>query len=663
MDELIRRAADLGIEPEFFDARGVRRVVGAETLRRLVEALAGKGARPHPAPPLIWRQGRTEFLHVPGLHENARWRLIAHADESASGTAQDGLLRIADTTAPGAYRLEIEGRDPAQLLVAPDSAYQLDESGAQRIWVLAVQLYAVRSQRNWGHGDFADLLGLVRLAADIGAAGIGLNPLHALFDDRPEDASPYAPNSRLFLNSLYIDVEALPEFPGLEASGLAATVARLREAREVDYTGVAEAKAAALRLAFARFRKGRAGKRHKRFDAFRAARGETLARFAAFEVLRRRFKDVWWNWPEDWRCPTPRKLDTLRGELRGELDYYEYVQWIADEQLAACQREARARGLPVGLYADLAVGVEPGGADAWSAQGSVVPRVEVGAPPDLLNTAGQAWGLAAFNPRALEAAAFAPFAQLIEATMRHAGAIRLDHVLGLNRIYLIPVGLGAQDGAYVRYPLHGLLATIAIESRRRRCLVIGEDLGTVPDALRGTLADWGVWSYQVMLFERHGDGRFKHPHEYRSNALVTFDTHDLASFAGWLAGHDLHVKRAIGIDPGESDQQRERARHQLREVLRECALGHEGEARFTDVLRFLARTPSRLLVVALDDVLGLADQPNVPGTRNEHPNWRRRLPVALEQLAGDARLRTAAAVLREEHRAVAAASHRLRRVV
>jgi 4-alpha-glucanotransferase len=224
-------------------------------------------------------------------------------------------------------------------------------------------------------------------------------------------------------------------------------------------------------------------------------------------------------------------------------------------------------------------------------------------------------------------------------------------VLGLNRFFLIPFGLGAKDGTYVRYPLQGLLAATAMESVRHRCVVIGEDLGTVPDELRGVLADWGIWSYLVMMFERGEHARFKHPHEYRRNALVTFNTHDLPSFAGWMSGHDLAVKRGIGLDPGETDREREHNRSLLREAMRECALGRAGEPQLVDVARFLARTPSRMLVVALDDILGVPDQPNVPGTLDEHPNWRRRLPVALEEIARDPRVAEIAAVLREEGRA------------
>jgi 4-alpha-glucanotransferase len=306
--------------------------------------------------------------------------------------------------------------------------------------------------------------------------------------------------------------------------------------------------------------------------------------------------------------------------------------------------------MAVGLYVDIAVGMEPAGAEAWSAQESIVPQVEVGAPPDLLNTAGQAWGVAAFSPRALEASAFAPLVALLEAAMRHAGALRLDHVLGLNRLYLIPFGMKPQEGAYLRYPLQALLAVIALMSVRHRCLVIGEDLGTVPKELRGILADWGIWSYLVMLFERRKDESFRTPEDYRRNALVTFSTHDLPTFEGWRSGHDLRVKRGLGLDPGETDDERARAHWMTGEALASCGICRDRPWHFDDVARFLARTPSRLMVVQIEDVLGVIDQPNVPGTVLEHPNWRRRLPVALEDLREHDGLRRLAAIMAEEGR-------------
>lgn len=674
MSTLAAQAAELGIDPEYVDARGTRRRVPDKALRRLIAALrpqesplrrllgalrVSQAPRASHTDPLVWRRGQTQSLAVPEISAGREWQLFSGSDEIARGAP---VLRIPDDVPLGIHRLIVRpdtgggshgtNADPstASLIVAPQQAYQLEDIAAERLWVLAVQLYAVRSRRNWGHGDFTDLAHLIRLAGEVGAAGIGLNPLHALFDDRPEQASPYAPNSRLFLNILYIDPDAIPEFPGADAAGVSAEIERLRASELVEYGAVAAAKGKALRAAYESFRDRPDPQRQAAFEAFRAERGEALSRFAAFEVLRRRFKRVWWEWPAKWRQPTAAKIKSLQTEAAEDMGYYEFVQWIADAQLGAARAEARRLGLAIGLYIDLAVGVEPGGADAWSAQESIIPQVEVGAPPDLLNTAGQAWGVAAFNPRALEEAAFAPFVELLGAAMRHAGAIRLDHVLGLNRLYLIPLGCAPQEGAYVRYPLHALLAVVALLSTAQRCLVIGEDLGTVPEDLRGILADWGIWSYFVTLFERRDDGHFQPPEQYRRNALVTFSTHDLPTFEGWRRGHDLRIKHGLGLDPGETDEERARAEWLLGEALGRSEISADRSWTLIDIVRFLARTPSRLLVVQIDDVLGLIDQPNVPGTVDEHPNWRRRLPVAVEDLAAHEVLRTVAAALAEEHR-------------
>jgi 4-alpha-glucanotransferase len=346
----------------------------------------------------------------------------------------------------------------------PQRAWQGD--GQSRLWLLAIQLYAVRSGANWGHGDFSDLAALLTLASKIGAAGIGLNPLHALFVDRPEQASPYAPNSRLFLNPLYIDVLAAPGFPGLVETGLADAVVRLRDGDMVDYTGVARAKMTGLRAAFASFRKH--GENRHEFEAFRRAREASLARFAAFETLRIRFPDrAWWDWPPEWRQPTDAALRSLHLIAGEEIEFHEYVQWVADRQLRRCQELARTLGLRIGLYVDMAVGVEPGGADAWAGHGDLLNDVSIGAPPEPLNTLGQEWGITTYNPHRLLACDFAPFRDMLRFAMRHAGAIRIDHILGLKRLYVVPRGCAAAEGTYLRCPFESLLAVIAEESRRQ----------------------------------------------------------------------------------------------------------------------------------------------------------------------------------------------------
>jgi 4-alpha-glucanotransferase len=521
-------------------------------------------------------------------------------------------------------------------------AFQGADALPQRSWAIAVQLYGVRSRRNWGHGDFTDLANLIDIAASLGAAGIGLNPLHALFDDRAGEASPYFPSSRLFLNPLYIDVEAIAEFPQASTTEFQSAIAALRESEFVDYAGAAKAKSKALRLAFDNFRRRATEERQREFLDFRRARGTLLEAFAAFEVLRRRFGKPWSEWPGEFRRPDKAILQQLRSTDADQLDYVAFVQWIADQQLAACRDKAHRVGLPVGLYLDLAVGVRSDGFDAWSNQHFILPSLEIGAPPDQLNTQGQAWGLAGVNPAALIDSDCEPFRQVMRASMQYAGAIRIDHILGLKRFYLIPRGYRADQGAYVRFPFEALLAAAAQESVAHRCIVIGEDLGTVPPGFQDTLARFGIWSFQVMLFQRATDGGFIASDHYRENALVTFATHDLPTFEGWVSGHDLTVKRGLNIDPGESDSDRAAAKDALGRAMAWRGLP---TIDFLSVTRFLADTPSRLLMVSLEDALGDVEQVNLPGTVDEHPNWRRRLSVPLEDLLGSSALPAVAAMM------------------
>lgn len=657
MEAFAERAAQWGVDREYTDARGERRTSPVGAIEKILEAVASGLASPRQnifPTTLILRRGRPLQPPLPHLPADSMigWRITAGERTLAAGAAPPDEFALPDHLPFGTYRLRLtvaaagrQTQHETTLLVCPECAYQ--GSFDHPLWALAVQLYGVRSKDNWGMGDFSDLAELIEIAADRGAAGIGLNPLHALFDDQPQQQSPYSPNSRLFLNILYIDVGAIPDFPGLRASGLEAEVRRARKAERVDYPAVAAAKQRGLRLAYEVFRAHAKPVRRRDFEAFRAERGEDLLRFAAFEVLRRRFQRVWWEWPDEWRMPKADALQKLRETDGEEIGFYEYTQWMADRQLAACQELAHRRGMPIGLYLDLAVGVQAGSADVWSHQGAMLPSLSVGAPPDLLNTAGQNWGLAGFNPAGLEARQFEPFRQMLKSAMRHAGAVRLDHVLGLKRLFVIPQNMSAREGAYLRFPFEPLLAVAAQESVQNKAIVIGEDLGTVPEGFRETLADWGIWSYLVMLFERRADGSFKPPEEYRKTALASFSTHDLSTFAGWRSGHDLDVKLALDMDPGETREERTAAYSALASALAEHQL--EG-TEFLAIVRFLAATPSRLLVISMEDVLEIQDQPNLPGTIDEHPNWRQRLPLTLEELRKDPRLAEIAEVLREAGR-------------
>ena len=548
------------------------------------------------------------------------------------------LARILE--AIGAHGSEPRHPDAAAEQAVP--AFQGTHDLPQRSWAIAVQLYGVRSRRNWGHGDFTDLANLIDIAAELGAAGLGLNPLHALFDDRAEEASPYYPSSRLFLNPLYIDVEAIPEFPRAAMGDYQPPIDALRQRDLVDYAGVARWKSKALHLAFEAFREQATGERRHRFEDFKRAHEPLIQSYAAFEVLRRRFGKPWWEWPAQFQKPDPAVLSGLHSTDADELDYHAFVQWIADEQLTACQSKARDVGLPIGLYLDIAVGVRADGFDAWSSQDFILPSLEIGAPPDKLNTEGQRWGLAGVNPANLTESGCAPFREVLRASMQYAGAIRIDHILGLKRFYLIPRGLRADQGAYVRFPFEALLTTAAQESIANECIVIGEDLGTVPPGFQDTLARYGIWSFQVMLFQCAADGGFIAPQHYRKNTLVTFATHDLPTFAGWVSSHDLAVKRGLGLDPGETDHDRTAAKEALGRAMAWRGLP---TVDWLSAVRFLADTPSRLLLVSLEDVLGEVDQVNLPGTIDEHPNWRRRLTVPLEEFLQASTLPAVAAIM------------------
>ncbi|MDB5625146.1 MAG: 4-alpha-glucanotransferase [Tardiphaga sp.] len=626
--DLYLKAAELGIQTDFVDGQGQQHRTDEAALKIILGALPVRAGRRFVAGPIILSEGQAAPIT---LNDSVAWPVtwsIMDGDTTiASGKSTNAAIKIGRTLPMGNYRAKFTDakhlREDAPLIVAPPSAFAGD---FDRVWLLAIQLYGLTSERNWGIGDFTDLKAMMRLAASLGAAGVGLNPLHVLFDDRPGDCSPYSPNSRSFLNPLYIDVS---ELPGVSAP---ANLAELKSGARVDYRDVAAAKWKALRDAFDAHRANPDPAAAADFEAFRAEQGALLDRFACFEALRHHNVGPWWEWPDIWAHPNDEQCAALRaGPEADAIAFVEYVQWIADRQLRACRDLGDELGLSVGLYLDVAVGVQADGFDAWNEQVAISRHLAVGAPPDFMNLAGQNWGLAGFNAAGLEVQSFAPYRDMLRSAMRYAGAIRLDHVLGLKRLYLVPHGFEAKNGVYVQMPFEALLAVTAQESVANRCVVIGEDLGTVPEGFREQLNGRGVWSYRVMLFERdYHDGRFENVDYYPTDALVTFNTHDLATFAGWSTLHDLKVKRDLGIDPGESDESRHHALAMYRDVLKQNGIDR-GD--FYGAAQFLARTKSRLLIISLEDLLGIADQPNIPGTVNEHPNWRQRLPVAVDEIA------------------------------
>jgi len=547
----------------------------------------------------------------------------------------------------------------------------------QRIWGLSLQLYSLRSQRNWGCGDFGDLAALIDLVAQAGGDFIGLNPLHALFPDNPARISPYSPSHRAFLNVLYIDVAAIPEFGHCAAAQsrhasaeFQAQLAALRATECVDFVGVSQAKFALLPLLFKQFQQT-GGARAQAFSDWREEQGESLTRFARYEALQAHFRTTqnawgWPAWPEDYRDPAAPAVAQFAADHADAVDYRAWLQWIAATQLAALAEQAQARGMAIGLYQDLAVGANTGGAEVWSWQSVFAQGASTGAPPDELNLLGQDWGLPPFVPQRLRAVGYQPFIDILRANMQYAGALRIDHVMGLMRLFWVPPDTPATEGAYVHYPFDDLLGLVARESLHHECLVIGEDLGTVPDGFRERLFEAGVLSYHPLMFERYPDGQFRLPADMPRQALVAAGTHDLPTLSGFWRGVDLDVRTQLMLFPsGELRQrlitERDWDRGRLLWALEREGLLPEGvskdqsllpeltEAVIAAIHAYLARSPAMLLVVQPEDLFGLSEQINVPGTlENQHPNWQRKLPLPIEAWASNASFARNIAALRAE---------------
>jgi (1->4)-alpha-D-glucan 1-alpha-D-glucosylmutase len=530
-------------------------------------------------------------------------------------------------------------------------------------------------------GDFTDLRQMLECCAQAGASVLGLNPLHALYPHNPAHCSPYSPSSRQYLNTLYIDVEAVEDYAECYAARrkvggrqFQARLQKLRDTAGVDHGGVAELKTVVLQQLHAHFRARHLGKDSPRGQAFRAWRaqgGEDLERFTLYQALQAHFyaqdAELWgWPvWPEAYRDHDSPEVAAFAAAHGEQVEYYQYLQWLAEQQLAAADRRAGELGLAVGLYADLAVGVDKGGAETWVHRDLYALDTRIGCPPDDFSPLGQDWGLPPWVPARLRDAAYAPYIRMLRANMRLAGALRIDHVMGLMRLFWVPPGRDARHGAYVNYPLADLLGILALESHRNQCLVIGEDLGTVPGEVRHALFEMGVLSYKLFYFERDHQGEFQPPEHYPRQCLVAASTHDLPTLAGWWQGADLDLRASLNLYANEGQHEAQaRGREEdkarlLRALEREgllpqglgtdpAALPELPPALALAIHRHLARSPAMLSLVQAEDMLGETEQANLPGTVNEHPNWRRKLSLNLEDWTDTPRIQTLAAALRAE---------------
>ncbi|MDE2305092.1 MAG: 4-alpha-glucanotransferase [Gammaproteobacteria bacterium] len=559
--------------------------------------------------------------------------------------------------------LSVDGRSAhCRVVAAPARCHEpVALAAGRRIWGVAVQLYTLRSHGNWGIGDFADLQDLVRGFARLGAGFIGLNPLHALALADPEQASPYAASDRRFLDVLYIAVTSVPEFADCARARervadprFSAELARLRAGDWVDYRGVAAAKLEILALLHAEFRERQVAAgtpRAAAFAGFVAAGGSALRRHATYDALDGYFRGTlgtdpgWMNWPAEFRDPDGEATRGFAKEHAERIDFHLYLQWLAQDQLAAAQALARSLGMPIGLYGDYAVGAAAAGSEVWSDGGRFRLAAEIGAPPDPLALRGQGWGVPPQDPQAMLAEGLSSFVEVIRANMRRYGALRLDHVMSLFRLWWVPAGVSPDEGLYVHYPLEALMAVLALESERAGCLVIGEDLGVVPDEVRAAMARSGLYHYKVMIFEKDA-GRFRRPADYPRGSLATVTTHDLPTIRSYWQGSDIELRERLALYPGDAARdmvrrEREHDRAALLAALAEAGLaptgGDSGAASFTASLahamhRFLAGSSAALVALQIEDLLGMSEPVNVPGTHGEYPNWRRKLTVGLESL-------------------------------
>lgn len=662
MNRLQKLALRAGIQPSYHDIWGKEHHAPESTIHHLLRALsfptdpdeleaALTRLETRVLPPVtVLAAGQKRSLSVSGVMEWELWD--ENGKPVVSGQARRQQVEL-PPLGMGYYRLVVTTRTEraeTTLIAAPGTCWLPEDlARGKRVWGVAAQLYSIPSERNWGMGDYGDLQELARKAAAFGADVIGINPVHAPFTEMPQHCSPYSPSNRLFLSAFYLDITRVPGFETCAEAQAhwhdADFKRRLHEARSaalVDYPAIWALKRPVLEILFRHFRKRGDG---AAFKSFRKSQGHLLEQQAVFDALlthfiRREGKPLSWrDWPEAYRDPHSDAVAQFARDHADDVTFHAWLQWLADSQLGNAQEAARQAGMSIGLYRDLAVGSDAAGAEVWLDPERFIHGVSVGAPPDEYNPKGQNWGLPPFNPRTLQDRGFKPFIELLRANMRHARALRIDHAFGLARLFLIPEGAGAEDGAYLTFPFAEMLAVVKVESHRNQCVVIGEDLGTFPPGYKEGAAEAGVLSYRVLYFEKEQEG-YKPPSRYPAQALAVVSTHDLPTLSGWWQAKDLEERAALDLYPSETLREEDREGRKADRPRLLQALAQAGiEADEQDMQgivrgahRYLGLSPAAIVMVQAEDVLGMAEQMNLPGTVTERPNWRMRLSAPLERL-------------------------------
>ena len=667
-----KAASQAGIAADYINAHGKQQAISPETKRKLLDAMSSaslhREERPLPVVK-VFHHGSPVALPLGGSGEY-HWVLQCEDGSQQQGRASaHKTLTLAGKLPLGYHQLQLmqgEQQWQCRLIVAPKRCYEPKALlTGKKLWGACVQLYTLRSERNWGIGDFGDLRVMVNEVGERGGAFVGLNPIHALYPASPESASPYSPSSRRWLNVVYIDVNAVEDFQHSTAAQKwwqkAATqklLAKARSSEQVDYTAVTQLKLAALKLAFPQFQARKASDALKQdFTRFVDEGGSSLYQQAAFDALHAHLaandSSMWgWPvWPEEYRQGEGAAVTAFCQQHADDVNFYLWLQWLAASQFAECFGQSQARQMPIGLYRDLAVGVAEGGAETWCERELYCLGASVGAPPDILGPLGQNWGLPPMDPHVMAARGYQPFIDLLRANMTSCGALRIDHVMALLRLWWIPYGETADNGAYVKYPVDDLLALLALESQRHRCMVIGEDLGTVPVEIVGKLRDSGVYSYKVLYFERDSENQFRAPQSYPVQAMATITTHDLPTLRGYWQSGDLTLGKTLGLYPDAEVLKtlfadRERAKQGLLDGLHRYGCVPQKVGKKASLLamspllnrglqRYVADSASALLGLQPEDWLDMADPVNIPGTSDQYPNWRRKLSHTLEEMFAD----------------------------
>jgi len=593
------------------------------------------------------------------LHEAARLLGVQpryHGLEGDVNVAPDEVLAAVIEALGGDEAVERERAEPAGRRGTLPRCFVPDFLERGRVWGVTCQLYGLRSERNAGIGDLEDLGRLAEIAGRAGADFLGVNPLNALFFHDPGRYSPFSPSNRQFLNPVYIALDAVPGAAPILA-GFSEDVAKLREAPLIDYWAVTAVKRLVLERVFEGFDAEAPRSLRADFASYLAQEGPPLAAHALFEtiseaMMREHRGSGWLAWPDGLKDPTSEEARAFAEAHAPRVRFHAWLQWLMDRQLAEAQARAKASGMRIGLYMDLAVGVVPDGSATWSDPTLTVPSMRIGAPPDYFNDQGQNWGLAPLSPTELHRRGFEPLRRALADVVRHAGALRIDHAMSLTRLFWIAEGRSAREGVYVGYPVDEMIGTIARVSREAEAIIIGEDLGVVPPGFREDMRAAEIQAYRVFFFERYGDAFFKPPGDYPREALACVGTHDMPSLKGWWQERDLDVRAAIGMsDEAATGKARAERAHERRRLL--GLLDAEGllPAAYRPVMHgeapapapmpddlvvglhaMVARAPSRLFAVQAEELTGAVEQANIPGTVDEHPNWRQRLPLTLEEL-------------------------------